>query len=194
MTTKTIEIRDRAKTIQVAAIWFTASSRIQAAMLRKSGYGEQPGEYVALLVLSDGTLTTRLDPRAWPTFYGRTMAVAHEYVREHIAELRDGDVVDVEFILQESDAPKVAEWRAYLDASDDDTQDVDALRRARDDARRKYEELFAFTLGQADAILTALGIPWTGGDMYAHLEGGVCVARKEHERLVALRQDDTEGE
>lgn len=49
------------------------------------------------------------------TFSRRSDAVAawnrraHLYVRDHWAELRDGDVVDVQFILGETAAPKKSE-------------------------------------------------------------------------------------
>ncbi len=37
------------------------------------------------------------------------MPVAHHYIIEHWAELSDGDVVDVEFILKETTVLKVSE-------------------------------------------------------------------------------------
>jgi hypothetical protein len=38
-----------------------------------------------------------------------THRVAHDHIRQHWDELRDGDVIDVEFILGRSSAPKVSE-------------------------------------------------------------------------------------
>jgi hypothetical protein len=46
------------------------------------------------------------DPYDWQD---RTMLVAHEYVNSHYCDLMDGSVIDVEFILGESSAPKVSE-------------------------------------------------------------------------------------
>ena len=40
------------------------------------------------------------------------MPVAHNYIIEHWHELKDGDVVDVQFILGETKAPKVSERRS----------------------------------------------------------------------------------
>lgn len=37
------------------------------------------------------------------------MPIAHCWIIRHFAELRDGDVVDVQFILGESAQPKVSE-------------------------------------------------------------------------------------
>jgi hypothetical protein len=36
----------------------------------------------------------------------RTKRTAHFHIERHWAELKDGDVVDVQFILNETDAPK----------------------------------------------------------------------------------------
>jgi|ERR1700733_410575 hypothetical protein len=46
------------------------------------------------------------DPYGWTN---RTMLAAHLYVTGHFDELTDGDVVDVEFVLGESTAPKLSE-------------------------------------------------------------------------------------
>ncbi len=37
------------------------------------------------------------------------MQVAHLYVDEHFDDLKDGDVIDVEYILNETDKPKISE-------------------------------------------------------------------------------------
>ena len=42
----------------------------------------------------------------------RTMPVAHDWIINHFDELRDGAVVDVQFILLETTAPKEAELYA----------------------------------------------------------------------------------
>ena len=39
----------------------------------------------------------------------RTMPMAHSWIREHFDEIKDGDVVDVEFLAGVSSAPKVSE-------------------------------------------------------------------------------------
>lgn len=46
------------------------------------------------------------DPYGWG---GRTYPVAHNYIIEHWDELRDGDVIDVSFILGETKSPKISE-------------------------------------------------------------------------------------
>ena len=39
----------------------------------------------------------------------RTLRVAHDWIISHWAELSDGDVVDVQYILLETTAPKIPE-------------------------------------------------------------------------------------
>ena len=46
------------------------------------------------------------DPFDWTN---RTMKTAHQYIEANWAKLKDGDVVDVQFILGETAAPKVSE-------------------------------------------------------------------------------------
>ena len=62
-----------------------------------------------LMMLDDGKATN--DPYKWESLGlgPRTMPVAHNYIIENWHDLRDGDVVDVEFILGESSAPKTSE-------------------------------------------------------------------------------------
>jgi hypothetical protein len=47
------------------------------------------------------------DPYDWVG--DRTKPHAHQFIMEHWQELRDGDVIDVQFILGETDSPKVSE-------------------------------------------------------------------------------------
>ena len=48
------------------------------------------------------------DPYSWPV-PPRTVAEAHRYIAAHWDELKSGDVIDVEFILDEAAVPKVSE-------------------------------------------------------------------------------------
>ena len=47
------------------------------------------------------------DPYGWTG--GRTRQVAHKHIIEHWNELRDGSVIDVQFLLGESKQPKKSE-------------------------------------------------------------------------------------
>lgn len=80
----------------------------QRRLLRRCGY-TCDGEPNILVTRLDaggagGTRATN-DPYAWPAGT-RTMPNAHRWIIDNWATLKDGDVVDVEFILGETDAPK----------------------------------------------------------------------------------------
>lgn len=80
------------------------SSRMR--LLRRSGYPCDGKPNIAITHLSaDGDRFSN-DPYYWG---GRTRPVAHDYIIKNWATLKDGDVVDVQFILGETKAPKVSE-------------------------------------------------------------------------------------
>jgi hypothetical protein len=74
-------------------------------LLRRAGYACD-GEPIIMLTRMAGGLRAFYDPYDW---CDRTWTTAHNYIVEHWNELRDGDVIDVEFILGESTQPKVSE-------------------------------------------------------------------------------------
>lgn len=116
MKAKALEIRDEGTFIPALAVDMNpgyedsaATALNQRYLLRRCGYPCDGRPNIAIAHLSaDGTPIWN-DPFAWG---GRTYPVAHEYIIEHWDELRDGDVVDVSFILGESDKPKVSERAA----------------------------------------------------------------------------------
>ena len=61
------------------------------------------------MALDDGRATN--DPYEWVArgMGERTMPVAHNWIIEHFDALSDGDVADVQFILGETEKPKVSE-------------------------------------------------------------------------------------
>ncbi len=75
-------------------------------LLRRCGYpcDGRPNIAITHLRCSNDRITN--DPFQWS---GRTYPVAHKFIIEHWNELRDGSVVDVQFILGETTAPKVSE-------------------------------------------------------------------------------------
>ena len=103
MNLKCLEVRDRATFIPVVAMDTRAANAQQQVLLRSQGYSVD-GRTVIVVQLNDGT--GQCDAYAWGS---RTMTAAHVYIEAHFGELKDGDVVDVEFILGESAAPKVSE-------------------------------------------------------------------------------------
>lgn len=76
-------------------------------LLRRVGYPCDGCPNILMTRLSgDGQATN--DPYGWKDGT-RTFPAAHQWIIEHWNELRDGDVVDVQFILGETSAPKVSE-------------------------------------------------------------------------------------
>jgi len=106
MKAKTLEIRDEGTFIPALAVNVNPDNAEQRYLMRRCGYPCDGRPNVILTNLNaDGGKATN-DPYQWG---GRTYPVAHEYIIAHWDELRDGDVVDVSFILGETDKPKVSE-------------------------------------------------------------------------------------
>jgi hypothetical protein len=105
---KVLEIRDRGTFIAALAIRMLGANPTQAYYFRRCGYPAD-GSSIILMVLYDGKATN--DAWEWASLGKgtRTMRVAHGWILDHYTELDDGDVVDVEFILEESKEPKVSE-------------------------------------------------------------------------------------
>ena len=105
MKAKALEIRDEGTFIPALAVDMNPSDDEQRYLLRRCGYACD-GRPNVILTRLDGSGKATNDPYEWG---GRTYPVAHNYIIEHWDELKDGDVVDVSFILGESDKPKVSE-------------------------------------------------------------------------------------
>lgn len=121
MKIKLLEVRDDGTFIPMLCVdmnppsesdWIAISVKCYEAqryLLRRCGYPCDGHPNIAITHLAaDGDKCSN-DPYFWG---GRTRPVAHKYIIEHWAELRDGDVVDVEFILGETSAPKKSEREA----------------------------------------------------------------------------------
>jgi len=105
MEVKALEIRDRHTFIAALAVSLAPNNSAQYYLVRRCGYAID-GRNNIILTRLDGNGTATNDPNAWG---GRTWPVAHNYLIDHWDELKDGDVVDVEFILKETLAPKRSE-------------------------------------------------------------------------------------
>lgn len=110
MKIKLLEVRDRATFIPVAAIKVEAANEAQAYLLMRSGWGDNIGinMHIYLFPLNNSPVQVAYDPYDWPQS-PRTMHVAHFWVSQHWDEIEDGSVIDVEFILSETQQPKVSE-------------------------------------------------------------------------------------
>lgn len=112
MKTILLEVRDSMTFIPVMAIDTDASGYFsddegyeqRRWLLRKAGYSPD-GSTIILMNLND--CRAKFDPYEWGN--SRTMAQAHSYIESNWSTLKDGDVIDVEFILGETTEKKVSE-------------------------------------------------------------------------------------
>jgi hypothetical protein len=100
---KLFEVRDRMTFIPVFAISTKSSDKAQSYLLWRAGFNG--GDAVILGNLNGERMSTA-DAYAWKD---RTMQTAHLHIEENFSSLKDGDVIDVEYILGESNIPKVSE-------------------------------------------------------------------------------------
>lgn len=103
MIVKLLEVRDKATFLPVFAISTKPSNDGQGYLLRRCGFIS--GDAVILARLN-GEQPSSADAYFWGD---RTMSAAHHYIEQHFDELKDGDVIDVEFIKGETTKPKTSE-------------------------------------------------------------------------------------
>ena len=106
MQIKLFEIRDSGTFIPAMAIKLGARDGKDFYLLRRAGYGLNLGAYVLMAKLDGGNGPLTCDPYDWSS---NTMRLAHNYVQAHFDELENGQVVDVQFIVGNSAAPKKSE-------------------------------------------------------------------------------------
>lgn len=114
MKAKALELRDEGTFIPILCVDMqpsldggSAGQRAQYYLLRRCGYACDGRPNIIVTRLSgDGQATN--DPYGWKGG-SRTFPVAHDYIIDHWDELKDGDVVDVQFILGETASPKISE-------------------------------------------------------------------------------------
>jgi len=103
MIVKCFELRDSMTFIPVMAVSTQASADPQHWLLRRAGYSVD-SDCILLCRLNGGPC--HYDPYEWGD---RTFMVAHNYIRDNWASLKDSDVVDVQFILGETTTPTDSE-------------------------------------------------------------------------------------
>ncbi len=106
MEVKCLEIRDDGTFIPVICIRPVPVNEEQRYLLRSDGYSGDPSERCIIMIRAQCRGVSN-DPYGWTgdcTFHH-----AHRYIATHWDNLRDGDVIDVEFVLGETVSPKVSE-------------------------------------------------------------------------------------
>jgi hypothetical protein len=108
---KFFELRDRGTFIPIVCVLMEASNAKDAFLLTRSGYSTY-GPPLVLLSRCSGGGRAHYDPYAWGD---RTFTCAHEYITDRWDDLSSGCVVDVQFILGESERPVEPEINQYDD-------------------------------------------------------------------------------
>lgn len=104
METKVFEIRDSATFIPVLATKMASDNEQESYLIKHVGYSSS---HVCILVTYLAENKSYYDPFQWST--ARTMPIAHQYIINNFDELATGSVIDVQFILGETDEPKLSE-------------------------------------------------------------------------------------
>jgi hypothetical protein len=107
MEVKCLEIRDVATFIPVICIRPVAENEEQRYLLRRDGYVADDREH-CIIMIDAQCRGAAYDPYDWPGG-SDTKRVAHDYIINNWSKLRDGEVIDVEFIKGLSPARKVSE-------------------------------------------------------------------------------------
>ncbi len=113
MKSKIFEVRDAGTFLPVIALHLDPHDEAERYLLARSGYGrtaeaQRQSNYVILLRANAEHTPANYNPEVW---HDRTMTVAHKYIEKHFAMLASGAVVDVQYILHETVAPKLSESR-----------------------------------------------------------------------------------
>lgn len=106
MQVKMLEIRDAGTFVPVMCIRPLPDNEGQRYLLRRDGYSCDPADDIVIYINAQ-CRGVAYDPYDWGA--SSTHMVAHDYIRRNWEHLRDGDVVDVEFILGHTSAPKTSE-------------------------------------------------------------------------------------
>jgi hypothetical protein len=113
MEIKCLEIRDSMTFIPVICIRPVAENEGQRYLLRRDGYAADETEH-CIIMIDAQCRGVAYDCYDWPGG-SRTKKHAHNFIAEHWHELKDGDVVDVQFIIGETTERKISErWHQVV--------------------------------------------------------------------------------
>lgn len=107
MEVKCLEIRDAGTFVPVICLRPVPDNENQRYLLRRDGYRGDATERCIIYIKAQ-CRGVAYDPYDWPQ-NPRTHRVAHDYIERNWTILKDGDVVDVQFILGETAQPKISE-------------------------------------------------------------------------------------
>jgi hypothetical protein len=105
MIIKLFEIRGRGTFMPMVAFSTISMNVGQNYLLDRAGYA--PDSHCIMFgYFAQSGMQACYDPYDWNN---RTKKAVHAYIEKYWKELKDGDVIDVEHILGESDKPKISE-------------------------------------------------------------------------------------
>lgn len=103
MKIKVFEVRDRGTMIPVLAIKLEPDNIKQQKLLQHVGYIPFVSYYLMLHLTS---FVFKYDSHAWND---RTLGRAHHFIEQNFDSMVDGQVIDIEYILGETQTPKVSD-------------------------------------------------------------------------------------
>lgn len=105
METKILELRDRGTFIPILCIRLLPDTARENYLLRRAGFAFAP-PLVQLVNLTTGQ-------GGWDEYEigrgARTLPIALQHIRSNWDDIENGEVVDVQYILGETEAPKISE-------------------------------------------------------------------------------------
>lgn len=107
MITKLFEVRDRMTFIPVMAAAMSSERTEDAYLLGRAGYRNYEGP-TAVIVTRLIDCESANGSHEWSS-NARTMQISHQFIEVNFYDLESGAVIDVEFILGETDKPKTSE-------------------------------------------------------------------------------------
>lgn len=103
-----IEIRDAGTCITAIAIKTDPVFDESYNFFARGGWSPN----TVILIKCNGECVANYDPFEWRSSGNRTMFEAHRYIQDHFEELGYASVIDVQYILGETNTPKSSEiWR-----------------------------------------------------------------------------------
>ena len=100
MIIKLFELRDEGTHIPIFSFRSQSDNPRESLIFQRGGYLK--GSRLIIMGALSGKICT-YDPGYWEN--GRTMRIAHQYLYEHWDELESGDLIDIRFIMKETDQP-----------------------------------------------------------------------------------------
>jgi hypothetical protein len=107
MEVKCLELRDANTFVPVICVRPVPMNEAQRYLLRRDGYRGDVTE-PCIIMIDAQCRGVAYDPYEWRGDR-RTKPQAHKYIADHWRDLKDGDVIDVQFILGETTSPKLSE-------------------------------------------------------------------------------------